>query len=284
MNTLSNSLMGLLPLGVRLGMIVAIGFLSGSIAQLFLPSSGIEAKQSALRFETISLPSDKAFGLIEVAEKKPQKEAAKESVKEKTYPLTALKIKGIYYQKRGSFILLADGKKKTKFLEPQESFKGYKLVEIYPEYAIFERNKKRYELRIMDAKGVKTKRVNSAKKKSTRFQAPASPEARQSLSSISRDELKSYQQDMGKIWRNIAINPYRVSGKIEGFQVVFIKPNSIFAKLGIQKGDILTAMNGNELKSMKDAFDAYKKVNSIDAIRMTLLRNNEERELEYAIH
>jgi len=50
-------------------------------------------------------------------------------------------------------------------------------------------------------------------------------------------------------------------------------------------GDKIIKINGKNLKSYKDVFDYYKKVKKreIDYIRLGILRNNKEKEIEYQI-
>ena len=91
----------------------------------------------------VSVYIDKIFKVTQ------PKKVVKQKVvkKEKLYPLTALKLKAIYYSKDLKFVTLEDGKG-SRFLDIGEVFKGYKLKDVFAKYAIFERNNKQYELRL----------------------------------------------------------------------------------------------------------------------------------------
>jgi general secretion pathway protein C len=173
-----------------------------------------------------------------------------------------------------SFVTLEDGKD-VIFLDIGQSFKGYTLYKVFPKKAIFTREGKQYELTLADDTD---KKVAEA----TRNSAPKS-EPVQSLKNIPRDEIKTYQQDMSRIWSNIGLKEHKSGGKTDGFVVTFVKNGSVFEQLGLQKGDILTEANGVKISSYKDALNLYKKIDTIKVFKLTILRNNEEKELEYEI-
>jgi general secretion pathway protein C len=89
---------------------------------------------------------------------------------------------------------------------------------------------------------------------------------------------------MSKIWRNIGLREHKSGGKTDGFIVTFVKKGSVFAQLGMRKNDILIEANGYKLTSYKDALKIYKQIDTIKTFKLTVLRNNEEKELEYDIY
>jgi len=102
--------------------------------------------------------------------------------------------------------------------------------------------------------------------------------------SVSKYDLRYYTSNMSRIWKNINIQDVKVNGKIDGFKIISINKNSVFGKLGLKKGDIIKAINNQKLKSYSDAFKVYKKINKLDDLQITILRNNIERDLEYEIY
>lgn len=54
------------------------------------------------------------------------------------------------------------------------------------------------------------------------------------------------------------IVPAFEDGKSIGFKLFNISPNSIYAKVGIQDGDIITKINGYELNSPDKALEMYQ--------------------------
>jgi len=259
--------------------VIAAIMKTGSLILLnLLPASGvtksvIESREGFF----VSLKTDKIFGLKSTEEKKKatEKEGAKKEEVE-VFPLSDLKLKAIFHSRSLSFVTL-DDKSGAIFLDIGQSFKGYELFRVYPDKAIFTRDKKQYELRLEEESdkklAVKAKEIKSVSEK----------EAVQTMKNVPRDEIKSYQKDMSKIWSNIGLKEHKTSGKLDGFIVTFVKNDSVFQQLGLQKDDILTEANGIKINSYKDALQLYKKIDTIKVFKLTIMRNNEEKELEYEI-
>jgi general secretion pathway protein C len=237
----------------------------------FLPATGVtKTIASAAPAVFLTINPETLFDL------KPESAAQKKgtvAAEATTYPLTALKIKAIFHSKTLSFVTLEDGKE-VLFLDIGQSFKGYTLTKVFPTKAIFTQGGKQYELTLSDDID---KQVAQATRESVK------KEPVQTLSNIPRDEIKTYQKDMAKIWSNIGLKEHKTGAILDGFVVTFIKPGSVFEQLGLQKGDILTEANGVKIASYKDALSLYKKIDTIKVFKLTILRNNEEKELEYEI-
>jgi general secretion pathway protein C len=88
---------------------------------------------------------------------------------------------------------------------------------------------------------------------------------------------------MDKIWRDISISQHRSNGKLDGFRINYVKKGSDFEKLGLRRGDILKAINAQELNSMGAAMEFYKEINNIENLTLTIERDGRSEELEYEI-
>lgn len=241
----------------------------------FLPATGVTKSILPTRMDQyITLDAGEIFD-IRKAKTQKGKEAGTSAPQETTYPLTALKIKAIFHSPSMSFVTLEDGKD-VIFLDIGQSFKGYTLHKVYPKKAIFTRGGKQYELTLADETDKKAAQA-------TRNNGKRRGEAVQTMKNIPRDEIRSYQKDMSRIWSNIGLKEHKSGGKTDGFVVTFVKNGSVFEQLGLQKGDILTEANGIRISSYKDALNLYKKIDTIKVFKLTILRNNEEKELEYEI-
>lgn len=71
--------------------------------------------------------------------------------------------------------------------------------------------------------------------------------------------------------------------KITGFQIVTIDPASVFAQYGIQNGDIFLSVNNKKLDSYASALAIYSQLPNLRNIRITLERNNLQKEIVYEI-
>jgi hypothetical protein len=61
-------------------------------------------------------------------------------------------------------------------------------------------------------------------------------------------------------------------GKPDGFKLYAIRPNSIYAKLGLQNGDTLQSINGLALTSADAALEVYTKVRDARRFEIALVR------------
>lgn len=181
-------------------------------------------------------------------------------------------LKGLYKRQNGGFIIVAKKStpEKTTVLGLKEVFGGYTLVEIISDGAIFERKGQRYTLLLPASKRspvvVKTAKVQEG-------------QAHQ----IARQDIANYAQNFDQIWKDISIVPLKVAGKIKGFKVTRIKPNSPFSQLGLKRNDVIIKANNKPMTSFADALSIYQGINKLDAIELVVLRNNQEKELIYEI-
>jgi general secretion pathway protein C len=72
-------------------------------------------------------------------------------------------------------------------------------------------------------------------------------------------------------------------GKANGFKLYAIRPNSIFAKIGLQNGDTIKSINGMDMSSPDKALEAYTKLRSASHLGVAVERHNETITLDYSI-
>ena len=188
------------------------------------------------------------------------------------YQLRNLTLQGLYDDPKAPFIAVKDANKIT-LVGLGENFKGYKLTDVKADRAIFTKSGKNYEL-LFKEKALKAGTISVAE-----------PEIIQDDSAvfIKRKEIKHYAKNFDAIWKNIKIKEIIKDKRLKGFRVTWVKKDSLFAKLGLIKDDIITGVNGKKLKSVSQVFKLYNNMDKMDSLRLKILRNNEEKELEYEI-
>jgi len=72
--------------------------------------------------------------------------------------------------------------------------------------------------------------------------------------------------------------------RVTGFQVSFVRRGSHFSKLGLQRGDIIKSVNGQEINSYNAAFGIFKEVQNMANMTLVIIRDNKEMELEYEVN
>ena len=91
---------------------------------------------------------------------------------------------------------------------------------------------------------------------------------------------KIIDQDLGKILMDATAEPYFSQGKVRGFKLSQITPDSIYDKSGLKNEDVITAINGQELKSVAFAIRLLKTLKESDNIVVSIQRQGEEMELQ----
>jgi general secretion pathway protein C len=196
------------------------------------------------------------------------------------------KLLALYHTSELLVVTVAKGAK-TKVLAQGELFNGFKLKSAGRDYALFNKDGKEFKLhlkniKVKKAKKTAPKRVAKAVSRSVKKKGIIATDDG-ATKIVSKGLLSSYTKDIDKVWKDIGIGEHKVNGVLTGFKVNFIKRHSDFEKLGLKRGDILTAINGQELDSYNAAFSFYKEMDSIENLTLSIKRNNQEMELEYEI-
>jgi general secretion pathway protein C len=73
------------------------------------------------------------------------------------------------------------------------------------------------------------------------------------------------------------------NGKPDGFKLYAIRPNSVYAKLGLTNGDTLQSINGFELTSADKALEVYTKLREATSLEVEVTRRGKPMTLKYSI-
>jgi len=72
-------------------------------------------------------------------------------------------------------------------------------------------------------------------------------------------------------------------GKPNGFKVYAIRPSSLFGKIGMQNGDTIKSINGNEMSTPDQALSLYTKLRSASHLTLSIERRGETVTMDYTI-
>lgn len=101
---------------------------------------------------------------------------------------------------------------------------------------------------------------------------------------ISRKDLDGQLKDLPSILRDARVTPNLVpGGGIEGFRFVWIKPGSIYEKLGLRPGDIVRGANNEEINDPNKAQEALSALRNSDNLIINIIRNGREEKINYSI-
>ncbi len=99
---------------------------------------------------------------------------------------------------------------------------------------------------------------------------------------IDQAQVDSALNNLGKIITEAQAVANMVGGKPAGIRLVAVKPNSFFAKLNLQKGDVIERINGAEM-DMGKALDVFNQLKGEKHISIDMIRNGQKQTLDYEI-
>lgn len=217
------------------------------------------------------------------ATQKPSLESAVEPTSEEAQELAAygpnisnMMLKGLFKRKDGGFVIIALKAKPnaSEVIGIGEEFQTYTLKKILKNGALFDKNGKTFSLYF----------AKEENKEQYRPKRTAAQDDDGGIKQVAKSDITHYAKNVKQIWRDISIVEVKKAGRITGFKVTRIKPNTPFAQLGLRKGDIIIKANNKPMKSYKDAIAIYKGIDKLEALELIVLRNNQETEIVYEIY
>ncbi|MEP7154555.1 MAG: type II secretion system protein N [Betaproteobacteria bacterium] len=172
------------------------------------------------------------------------------------------------------------GKDRTIYLN-QEFAAGTRLVEVQGEYIVINRNGVHEKIELdrfasLAPKGAASAAANQPA--ATTFRLNVATTGANAFS-LSRQELNTVLQDPRQMNFLGRIGP----GPTGGVRVEDAPAGSLSNKLGLQAGDIITAINGQPINSPGDLARVYAQFNTITAIRAEVRRGGAPVTLNYNI-
>lgn len=110
----------------------------------------------------------------------------------------------------------------------------------------------------------------------------ASVSSKSDRGSLNSKDIEQALRDIPALLTQAGFEPGEQNGKM-GLNLTFVKPDSIFAKLGLKTNDLLLQANGQSLTSLGD-LARLAHITREDSLQVELLRNGENVILEYDIN
>jgi general secretion pathway protein C len=98
---------------------------------------------------------------------------------------------------------------------------------------------------------------------------------------LPREELQHALAHPEQLMTQARIVP--VFNGIGGFRVVGIRPDSLFARLGLRQGDMVQRLNGLELRGVESALEALARLREGSHFQLELLRDGQPVKKEYSV-
>jgi len=206
--------------------------------------------------------------------------------------LSAYRLVGIYSTSTRALVTLVRGTKSYMISsgEGGGEVEGYHLKDANATTARFEKGGHITTLRLYDKKlpasAIRSRPANPA---------PLTPPATETKKEtppivddgdtkrIDRSLIKEYSQNPEKIWKNIGLYEVKSNGKLDGFKVRFVRKGTPFEKLGLKRGDIIKAINGEPIVDYATPMRMLRSADTLDDLSLMIERNHEEQELKYEV-
>ena len=98
---------------------------------------------------------------------------------------------------------------------------------------------------------------------------------------IGQKDLQDSINNINQLLTEVRIRPNMSGGKPDGLALTYMKQGSIFTKLGLKKGDIITGLNGKPINSPEDAFAFYKSLETGSDLSLSVRRNGKQEVINY---
>lgn len=100
---------------------------------------------------------------------------------------------------------------------------------------------------------------------------------------IDRGMLEENLQDLTKLGMQARIIPNYVDGKYHGFRMVGIRPNSLYRAIGLNSGDLVTRVNGNDIDTPNKAIQLFEELRKSPTIALDVERRGRKLTLTYKV-
>ena len=100
---------------------------------------------------------------------------------------------------------------------------------------------------------------------------------------IDESEVENALNNINKLMTQVRVVPNFKDGVANGFKVFSIKPNSIFAKIGLKNGDIIQNINDQDITSPDKAFLAFQELKNEKNFTVAISRRGQAKTLHYEI-
>lgn len=100
---------------------------------------------------------------------------------------------------------------------------------------------------------------------------------------IDRGMLEENLQDLTKLGMDARIIPNYVDGKYRGFRLVGIRPDSLYRAIGLESGDLILRVNGQDIDTPNKAIQLFEQLRSSPTITVDVERRGQKVTLTYQV-
>jgi general secretion pathway protein C len=100
---------------------------------------------------------------------------------------------------------------------------------------------------------------------------------------VDRSEIDYAVSHLPELLTKARVIPNFVDGKPDGFRIFAIRPDSLYAKIGLQNGDVLRQVNDVDVRNPTNFTEVFNQLKDKETITINLMRDNQDMLLHYEI-
>ena len=163
----------------------------------------------------------------------------------------------------------------VKSVNPVE---GYLLKDITFNSALIDYNGREYALMLeAGAQSVQTPAVNTPAPSTSQPAIAGVSSSEQDHYMVERGALMEQLSDINRVISSMLVSPSYDNGEFVGYRVTRMRDDAPLQALGIQRGDIINRINGEEINNPQMLFDMLGKIGDINAVSLDITRENEKK-------
>ena len=146
---------------------------------------------------------------------------------------------------------------------------GWELVDVRTRSAVFASGGRQEEVPLWD--GGQEKMETGDGFRPAEMQTWAAPGVGTRVS-LSRQDVQPLLSDPNTLLQMASFKPFTVDGRVSGFQVLSIRPDSLLHKIGLRNGDVLARINGQALTGPTQLLQAYSGMDRSSLVTLDIQR------------
>jgi general secretion pathway protein C len=100
---------------------------------------------------------------------------------------------------------------------------------------------------------------------------------------LDKQEVAAALNNLPQLLTKARVIPNFTDGKPDGFKIFSIAPDSLYAKIGLQNGDVLQQINGVEIKDPENFMRVFQQLKDETNIALDFVRNSRRESFSYEI-
>jgi len=150
---------------------------------------------------------------------------------------------------------------------------------IHREEVILDVGGKDEKLEIEKVIGSKSRRTSYSPSSSAKRATPT----RAQKITLRRSQIEDAMENVNDLMGQIKIRPHFENGVPDGLALSSIKSRSIFRKMGLRNGDVITGVDGQQIETVDDALKLYENIMSTSNVEVQIKRRGREKTIQYNI-